>query len=108
MTITNISDVPRRCFLVTFYFTQKLLPKLIKNDLSELPSDNDALDSMIVFLGEYGSYLRLHTCMAYAAVLKADTVIDLLLGVAKHDLRHREVMKQTARWNQLVFYEPVS
>ena len=67
-----------------------------------------ARDEVVVFLGEYGSYLRMDTCLAYAAVLKADTVVDLLLGIAKHDPRHREMIKQTTKSTSMVFYEPVS
>ena len=84
-----------------------MLPKLINVEKEDSTAYNEAIDNMIVFLGEYGSYLRLHTCLAYAAVLKSETVIDLLLGIAKNDPRHREVMKQTSKWNQLIFYEPV-
>ncbi len=67
-----------------------------------------ARDEIVVFLGEYGSYLRMDTCLAYAAVLKADTVVDLLLSIAKHDPRHREMIKQTTKSTSMVFYEPVS
>lgn len=95
------------CYLVTFYFAQLLLPKLRCMNIANKNECNEALDNIIVFIGEYGSYLKLDTCMAYAALLRADVVIDLLLSVAKNDPRHREVMKQTSKSNQLVFYEKV-
>jgi hypothetical protein len=44
----------------------------------------------------------------YAAMREAEPVIEILLSIAKSDPRHREVMKQTSKSNQLVFYEPVS
>lgn len=67
-----------------------------------------ARDAIVVFLEEYGSYLRLDTCLTYAAVLKADTVVDLLLSIAKRDPRHREMIKQTTKTTSMLFYEPVS
>ncbi len=65
-------------------------------------------DAIATFLKEYGSYLRMDTCLAYASVLKATFVIDLLLSIAKHDPRHREAMKQMSKSTSMVFYEPVS
>jgi hypothetical protein len=65
-------------------------------------------DDISTFLKEYGSYLRMDTCLAYASVLKATFVIDLLLNIAKHDPRHREAMKQMSKSTSMVFYEPVS
>jgi len=66
-----------------------------------------SMDEMTSFVKEYGSYLTMHTCLAYSDILKAEEVIDLLLEVAKFDPRHREVMKHVSRANALVFYEPV-
>ena len=69
----------------------------------------DHSDSTIAaFLKEYGSYLRMDTCLAYASVLRATFVIDLLLSIAKHDPRHREAMKQMSKSTSMLFYEPVS
>ena len=65
-------------------------------------------DDIAAFLKEYGSYLRMDTCLAYASVLKANFVIELLLSIAKHDPRHREAMKQMSKSTSMVFYEPVS
>lgn len=95
------------CFLVTYYFSQKLLPKL----LPKIECDDDiskALDQILDFVKEFGSYLKLHTCLAYAAVLKAEQVIDLLLDLAKHDPKHKETVKRFSKGVSLVFYEPVS
>jgi hypothetical protein len=68
---------------------------------------DDTEDVISTFLKEYGSYLRMDTCLAYASVLKATFVIDLLLSIAKHDPRHREAMKQISKSSSMVFYEPV-
>jgi hypothetical protein len=66
-----------------------------------------ARDEIVLFLSEYGSYLKMDTCLSYAAVLEADIVVDQLLSIAKHDPRHREVIKQTTKSTSMVFYEPV-
>lgn len=81
------------------------MPRLLPNTL-EYPEEK-AADEIVVFLGEYGSYLRMDTCLSYATAVKAETVIDLLLGIAKHDPRHREVIKQLSKSSSMVFYEPV-
>ena len=65
-------------------------------------------DTIAAFLKDYGSYLRMDTCLAYASVLRATFVIDLLLSIAKHDPRHREAMKQMSKSTSMLFYEPVS
>jgi hypothetical protein len=66
-----------------------------------------ALEETSAFVKGYGSYLKMHTCIAYSALLKAEEVIDILLESAKYDPRHREMMKVTSKANALVFYEPV-
>lgn len=63
---------------------------------------------LVEFVKKYGAYLKLHTCLAYAAALKRTDVIDALLDLAEHDLRHREVIKLFSRRNALILYEPVS
>ncbi len=65
-------------------------------------------DTIATFLKEYGSYLRMDTCLAYASVLRATFVIDLLLSIAKHDPMHRDAMKQMSKSTSMLFYEPVS
>jgi hypothetical protein len=105
--ILAIKYVPRSCFLATFYFIHALLPRLMLNKQGGGPENEKARDEIVVFLGEYGSYLKMDTCLAYAAVVKAGTVVDLLLSIAKHDPRHREVIKQTSKSTSMVFYEPV-
>jgi len=61
---------------------------------------------LVDFVKKYGAYLQLHNCLAYAAALKRSDVIDVLLQLAEHDLRHREVIKLFARRNALILYEP--
>ena len=52
--------------------------------------------------------MKLHTCLAYSAALKCDKVINELLALAEHDLRHREVISLFHRRHALILYEPVS
>lgn len=87
---------------------QLLLPKLENNESSRDVEFKADLDSIIVFLGEFGAYLEINKCLIQAGIMRDDVVIDLLLGIAKHDPRHREVMKLMSKTNQLVFYEQVS
>jgi hypothetical protein len=75
---------------------------------SSAEENGNAKDEIVVFLGEYGSYLKMDTCLAYASALKFEAVVDLLLSIAKYDPRHKEVMKQASKVNAMVFYEPVS
>ena len=63
---------------------------------------------LVVFVKKFGAYMKLHTCLAYAAALERTDVIDALLDLAEHDLRHREVLKLFSRRNALILYEPVS
>ena len=93
------------CFLVTYYFTQRLLPK---NAAGRTKNEPEASEELVAFVEKFGAYLKLHTCLAYAAALKSCEVIDVLLSLAKHDPRHREVMKLFSRRHALILYEPVS
>jgi hypothetical protein len=94
------------CFLVTYLFTQKMLPKLLYQR-DDPKAFRKALDEISSFVKNFGSYLKMHTCLAYSALLQAEEVIDLLLEAAKYDPRHREMMKITSKVNALVPYEPV-
>lgn len=85
-----------------------MLPRLTHAKKAAGPESEKGRDEIVVFMGEYGSYLKMDTCLAYAAVLKADSVVDILLSIAKYDPRHREVIKQTSKSTSMVFYEPVS
>ena len=76
--------------------------------LNKYDDSDNAEGEITTFLKDYGSYLRMDTCLAYASVLRATFVIDLLLSIAKHDPRHREAMKQMSKSTSMVFYESVS
>lgn len=67
-----------------------------------------ALKETVSFIKEYGSYLKMHACLAYSAVIEADAVVSCLLDLAKHDPSHKDMMKHSGKGNSLVFYEPVS
>jgi hypothetical protein len=96
------------CFLVTFYFTQKLLPPTSRLNGLHMNGSKCNVTEALTFIKVYGSYLKLHTCIAYASAIKAQEVVDVLLEVAKNDPRHKEVMRQLSKANALIFYEPVS
>ena len=95
-----------RCFLITFYFTQELLPSIAVSD-SDSESAAVRLDEAIKFVKTYGAYLTLHLSLVCAAMMKVDTVIDELLALAKHDPRHREVSKDLSKTSSLVLYDSV-
>jgi hypothetical protein len=119
----NVETRSETCFLTTFYFTQQILPQLSRNENDEDEKDycedsNDELSGginrsssrmqeAVDFVQDYGAYLKMQTCLSYAAVLEAQPVIDVLLNVSKYDPRHREVSKQFGRASALVFYDPV-
>lgn len=95
------------CFLATFYFTQKLLPDLMRKQEAR-GAENVDVKELTDFIVRYGSYLKMHTCLAYATVLKAQTVILELLQMAKHDPVHRQGLSQIMNGEALTVYEPVS
>ena len=94
--------------MVTYYFTQQLLPKIINGNDNKGSKSETVEAELLSFVKEYGSYLKLDTCLSYSAMLRAEKVIDLLLMLAKNDPRHKEGMKLTSKPNALCFYEPVS
>mgnify|MGYP005840076037 CR=1 FL=1 len=104
------------CFLVTYYFTQRLLPRCAAGDRSyETKTDQAGSQSpeeyngeLVEFVRKYGAYMKLHTCLAYAAALECVDSINELLKLAEHDIRHREVVRLFAKRNALILYEPVS
>jgi len=93
------------CFLLTFYFTQEILPKLIGS--ADRETGDGQISEGLAFVERYGSYLKLPMCLAYAAFIRSEEIISKLLSLAKHDLRHREALKETTKAHALVLYEPV-
>ncbi len=94
------------CFLVTYYFSQKILTQY-----SSCPSldDRKAVDVEVeAFLRKYGAYLQIHSCLVLSAKVEADKAIDQLLELARFDPLHREATKELARANDLTFYDTVS
>ena len=64
-------------------------------------------DDCIAFVRNFGSYLKLHTCLVRAAAAQADDVVSVLLELARYDPRHKELMKLGVKPHMLVFYEQV-
>jgi hypothetical protein len=98
------------CVLVTFYFTQEILPSLASSGKSfeaNGVAESVGMEDAVEFVHLYGSYLWLHLSLVYAATVRADAVIENLLALSKHDPRHREVMKELSKASSLILYEPV-
>jgi len=94
------------CVLVTFYFTQELLPSIAVSG-EGVDAASARTDEAVQFVKIYGAYLRLHLCLVCAAMLKAHSVIEELLALSKYDPRHREVTKELSKASSLVLYDPV-
>jgi len=95
----------RSCFLVTYYFSQKILTQY-----SSCSSDDDtkAVDSEVAaFLHRFGTYLQIHSCLVFSAKVEAEKAIDQLLEVARHDPSHQEARKELTKANALTFYDAV-
>ena len=60
------------------------------------------------FIDKYGSYLDIYKCLVLAGKLHSKILADKLVGVAKYDSRHKEVVKSLKKAKVLLFYEPVS
>lgn len=101
-----ISYFSNRCVLVTFYFTQQLLPSLAVAGV-EGATRSARSDEAVEFVKMFGAYLRLHLCFVCAAMMKADAVIEELLALSKFDPRHREAMKELSKSSSFVLYDPV-
>lgn len=101
-------------FLVTFYFTQKILPQILlhhDNDhddskKTEMDVIGTTVEAAKMFVRDYGAYLRLHTCIAYAAAVHSHEIIKILLDCAQHDPQHQESLRRFTRPSTIFFYEP--
>ena len=83
------------CSLATFYFTSKCALRTAEEEL-------------VALVETHGSYLHLHKCLVAAGKVHSKILIEKLLGVSKHDSRHRESMNhlKNVDGNMLIFYEP--
>lgn len=82
-----------------------MLPKLIGS--ADRMARNYEVETALDFVTRYGAYLKLPMCLAYAAFVHSEKMVSKLLLLAKHDLRHREALKETSKTHGLVLYEPV-
>lgn len=93
------------CFLVTYYFTQQILSRYT-SCLSE--ADTEIIDQEVAtFVQKFGTYLQIHSCLAFSARVEADRAVDELLKVAKHDPLHRDAAKEIQNANDMTFYDVV-
>lgn len=71
--------------------------------------DTQSIDEEVAFfVQKYGTYLQIHSCLAFSASVQADRAIDELLEVAKHDPSHRDAVNEIEKANDLTFYDVVS
>ena len=92
-----------RCYLLTYFFITGIL------SLFENTSDSSEVnEKATTFVHRFGAYLKLHACLVAAASSRAESVIRVLLELAQHDPRHKDVAKHIARMGSLVLYEEVS
>jgi hypothetical protein len=97
------------CFLVTYYFTQKIIAQYSENEGESEEKYVSSIDEEVAsFVQKYGSYLQIHSCLSYSAAVEADTAIKELLKVASHDPSHRDAVKEIQKANDLTFYDTVS
>jgi hypothetical protein len=103
----DVESRAETCFLISFYFTQEILPGMAENGggwrNTKSSTETDALE----FVDLYGAYLKLPMALAYASFLRSESVVAKLLELAKHDPRHLEALKDISKVNSLVLYEPV-
>ena len=107
------------CYIVTFYFTHQLLPRLKgttpkvlsadtwMNECDSVPSFPEE-EQIIEFVKTFGAYLKLHTCLVCASDTGSGLVVRTLLDMARFDLRHREFLKALSNKQAFLLYEPVS
>jgi hypothetical protein len=88
---------------LTYYFITVILAQLEKN-----PEESEVNEKATTFVHRFGAYLKLHACLVVANSCKAESVIKVLLELAQHDPRHKDVSKHIARTGSLVLYEEVS
>lgn len=97
------------CFLITFYFTQVILPGILNHSTMAKVNNNKKIfteKDALAFIDEYGAYLKLPMSLAYAAFLESESIIKQLLELAANDPRHKEAVKDISKVNALVLYEP--
>ena len=130
LSLTSIYFFIRHsCYLVTFYFTRQLLalPGLTSTEEGKRPSIDSWTQSpttsstantstatpkeerAIDFIKNYGSYLKLHTCIVRASDVGSGPILRALLDMARFDLRHRDYLKRLSNTQTTFFlYESVS
>lgn len=106
----DINARAEACFLVTFFFTQQILPGILHNATvrkgsnEKIFSEGDAIN----FINVYGAYLKLPMSLAYATFLESEGIVKTLLELAENDPRHMEARREISNVQTLVLYEPVS
>lgn len=56
----------------------------------------------------FGTYLQIHSCLAFSANVEAEKAVDELLTVARYDPSHRDAVREIQKGSNLTFYDAVS
>ncbi|GAX28159.1 hypothetical protein FisN_6Lh015 [Fistulifera solaris] len=99
----QVLDVETReetCYLLTYYFITVILAQVEKNS-----EESEVHEKATTFVHRFGAYLKLHACLVAANSRRAENVIKVLLELAQHDPRHKDVSKHIARMGSLILYE---
>ena len=89
-----------RCFLVTYFYTHKVLAAEPGGGMSSADEGR--------FIEKFGSYLQLHSCLSFAASVRDESAIAHLLNVADYDPNHRDAAREIQKSNEMLFYDTVS
>jgi hypothetical protein len=103
----DVESRAETCFLISFYFTQEILPGMAENGSGWRNTKSSTETDALEFVDMYGAYLKLPMALAYASFLRSESVVAKLLELAKHDPRHLEALKDISKVDSLVLYEPV-
>lgn len=102
----DVESRAETCFLITFYFTQEILPGMSNISGTWRSTNSWTERDALEFVDTYGTYLKLPMALAYASFLKSENVVNKLLELANHDPRHLEALKDISKVNSLILYEP--
>eukprot|EP00980_Cylindrotheca_fusiformis_P028429 scaffold22599_cov139-Cylindrotheca_fusiformis.AAC.20 len=99
----DIETRSETCFLVTYYYTQKVIGQYSVEDDGQDTSrmDKDA----VTFVKKYGAYLQIHSSLSCSAAAKASAPIKEILQLARHDPTHRDAVREIQKSSSLVFYD---
>ena len=99
LSSSNCASLRCSCFLVTYFYTQKI----VGTDLAKKQSIMDQKS----FVETYGAYLQIPTCLSFAASVKDEVAISAVLEASRSDPSHRDAMREIEKSNASLFYNSV-